>query len=95
MDLTVIQASDGRKGVIVLFWRWEVKVEPLYAEPNYIDVRIEEGDDKTWRFTGMYGEFRWEDKYKTWHMIRDLHGQHNLPWLIMGDMNEIFFSNEK
>ena len=48
-----------------------------------------------WRLTGIYGEPRWEDKYKTWDRLRVIHQNNNLPWLIMGDLNEILFGHEK
>jgi hypothetical protein len=43
----------------------------------------------------MYGESRWEDKYKTWDKIRELNNQYVLPWVIIGDLNEILYSHEK
>jgi hypothetical protein len=43
----------------------------------------------------MYGESRWEDKYKTWDKVRELNAQYNLPWVIIGDLNEILYSHEK
>ena len=43
----------------------------------------------------MYGEPRWEDKHMTWDKIRELNAQHNLPWAIIGDLNEILFNHEK
>ena len=43
----------------------------------------------------MYGEFRWENKYKTWDRMRHLHHAHNLPWLLSGDLNKIQSLHEK
>jgi endonuclease/exonuclease/phosphatase family metal-dependent hydrolase len=54
-----------------------------------------ESTSKVWRLTGTYGEPRWEDKYKTWDKLRELNQNNNLPWLIVGDFNEILFSTEK
>jgi hypothetical protein len=45
--------------------------------------------------TGVYGEPKWEDKYKTWDLLRSLKPNHNWPWLVFGDFNEILFSHEK
>jgi exonuclease III len=95
LDVNIIQPSDGRRGGLVMMWKKEVKLHQIYACPNYIDVRIEEENNKIWRFTGMYGEFRWADKYKTWDRLRSIHQQNNLPWLIMGDLNEILYVHEK
>ena len=78
-----------------MLWKIEVKLHQIFACPNYIDVRIEEEDNKVWRFTGIYGEFRWADKYKTWDRLRSIHQQNTLPWLVLGDLNEILYSHEK
>jgi hypothetical protein len=72
MDFKVVQPSDGRRGGLALFWKKEIKLTLLFSDPNYIDVSITEGE-LVWRFTGMYGEFRWADKYKIWDMFRNLH----------------------
>jgi hypothetical protein len=79
----------------MLCWKREVKIEQILSHPKYIDVKIVEGPNKTWRFTGIYGEPRWEDKYKTWDRIRELKNNSSLPWIILGDFNEILFSHEK
>jgi hypothetical protein len=79
----------------MLLWKKEINIQQLFSAPNYIDVQIQERPDKIWRLTGVYGEPRCEDKYKTWDRIRELHSQHNLPWVLIGDFNEILFSHEK
>jgi hypothetical protein len=45
MDLSIVQPSDGRP------WRYsddveerEIKIVQIFAEPNFIDVRVEEGE---------------------------------------------------
>jgi hypothetical protein len=43
----------------------------------------------------IYGEFQCLDKYKTCERTCILHEQHNLPWLIVGDFNEIIYSHDK
>jgi hypothetical protein len=54
-----------------------------------------ESTNKIWRLTGIYGEPRWEDKFKTWGKMRELKHSNNLPWIILGDFNEIIDSTEK
>jgi hypothetical protein len=76
-------------------WQSEIHVQPICACPNYIDVRIVEEVDKEWRFTGLYGEFKWAEKYKTWDRIKSIKQNNTLPWLIMGDLNEIMYEHEK
>jgi hypothetical protein len=76
-------------------WRRGITIQQIYAAPNYIDVSIHEGPNKIWRLTGIYGEPKWEDKYKTWDKIRELRSQCNLPWVLIGDFNEILYATEK
>jgi hypothetical protein len=80
---------------LLLLWKKEISIQQIFSAPNYIDVQINEGPNKVWRLTGIYGEPRWEDKYKTWDKIRELKNNSNLPWILLGDFNEILFSHEK
>jgi hypothetical protein len=95
MDYKIVNPSTTRSGGVMLLWEKEINIQQLFSTPNYMDVQIQERPDKIWRLTGVYGEPRWEDKYKTWDRIRELHSQHNLPWVLIGDFNEILFSHEK
>ena len=61
----------------------------------HIDVTIEEKDVYKWRFTGIYGEPKMEKKEETWRLLRNLHHQEKLPWVCMGDFNEILYNFEK
>jgi hypothetical protein len=95
MDFKIVNPSTNRSGGVILFWKKEINIQQLFSAPNYIDVQIQESPEKIWRLTGMYGESRWEDKYKTWDKVRELNAQYNLPWVIIGDLNEILYSHEK
>jgi hypothetical protein len=95
MDFKIVNPTTTRSGGVILFWKREVKIEQIYSHPKYIDVRVVESPSKIWRMTGIYGEPRWDDKYMTWDRIRALKNNSNLPWIILGDFNEIMFSHEK
>jgi hypothetical protein len=60
---------------------------------NYIDAMVQGGVE--WRFTGVYGEPRWEHKQKTWEMLCSLHTSVARPWVVAGDFNEILYNEEK
>jgi hypothetical protein len=92
-DKSIIFESDGQSGGLLMLWRNNVKIIGRAATKNYIDVIIE--DDITWRFTGFYGEPSWGQKHISWEALRTLHGQVALPWLVLGDFNEILFNYEK
>jgi hypothetical protein len=95
MDCQIVNPSNGRSGGLIVFWKKEIKIELIFSAPKYIDVRVIESTNKVWRLTGIYGEPRWEDKFKTWDKLRELNQTNNLPWLVLGDFNEILFSSEK
>jgi hypothetical protein len=95
MDFKIVNPSDGRSGGVILLWKKEIVIQQIFSAPKYIDVKVVEGPDKEWRLTGIYGEPRWQDKYKTWDKMRELKGHNNLPWVVIGDFNEIAFLHEK
>jgi hypothetical protein len=95
MDHKFVVTSDGRSGGPLLLWKKEVTVNLQFKMENFIDVIIGSGLDNIWRFTGLYGEPKWQDKYKTWQYLCDLHAQSTMPWAIMGDFNEILYPFEK
>jgi hypothetical protein len=75
MDFKIVNPSDGRTGGIMLLWKREVKIQQNNLAPKYIDVKVVDGQSGEWRLNGMYGEPRWQDKYKTWDKIRELKPQ--------------------
>ncbi|XP_010230168.1 uncharacterized protein LOC104582375 [Brachypodium distachyon] len=89
----LIHESDGHSGGLLLMWKKECKIKVHDITANFIDVAVE--DVVEWRLTGFYGEPKWEDKYKSWDYLRDLHGRRDSAWLVLGDFNEILFSWEK
>jgi hypothetical protein len=74
------EESAPKQGIKwMALWRRDVTIEQIISAPKYIDVKVIESPDKVWRFTGFYGELKWEDKYKSWDKLRELNGQFNLP----------------
>jgi hypothetical protein len=92
-DHLIIHESDGRSGSLLLIWKKEVSVQCQGVSRYYVDVTIKVEEE--WRLTGIYGEPRWEHKHLTWEAMRSLHSGSDLPWLMLGDFNEILFPHEK
>ncbi|XP_074306422.1 uncharacterized protein LOC141641666 [Silene latifolia] len=54
-------------------------------------IHEETGD---WRVTGFYGWPVVADRHLSWKLLRILGSQSSLPWMCIGDYNEILFADE-
>ena len=63
---------------------------------SHINVVVcDSPSSKPWRATGFYGHPNTNKRYISWHLLDSLSTQCNLPWVVLGDFNEILYSNEK
>ncbi|CAL1356041.1 unnamed protein product [Linum trigynum] len=88
-------SRGGRAGGVSIWWSEEVKAEVIEESQNYMDLKVEEGHDKVWRFTGIYGWAEGRDKHRTLELIRERARQWNGPWICGGDFNQILSDREK
>jgi hypothetical protein len=97
MEHMEVVDCEGKGGGLAVLWRRDVDVVVRGKSKYYIDMEVSVTGESAWRFTGMYGEPHADIKYKTWDVLRKLHGENaaGLPWLCAGDFNEILFHHEK
>ncbi|KAL6181024.1 hypothetical protein ACLB2K_047682 [Fragaria x ananassa] len=88
--------SAGLSGGLGMFWNGDVKVIIGSSSLHHIDAEID-GDpgNPRWRLTGFYGWPRTEDRDRSLQLLRDLSDLNPLPWVVVGDLNEILNSGEK
>jgi hypothetical protein len=94
-DHMIMSDSDGRSGGLLMLWRNDLNVTSSRVHNNYLDIRIDEGSNVAWRISGIYGEPRGDQKHLTWGYMRDLKAMVDLPWVLLGDFNEILIGAEK
>lgn len=87
--------ARGHSGGLALLWDAEIDVTLQSYSRNHIDVVVEEGEGKRWRFTGVYGVPRRYQQRETWNLLRTLAAQSSLPWCLAGDFNCITAGREK
>lgn len=77
----------------MMLWNKEVVIQQLDVSQYYIDVVV--WDVEEWRLTRIYGEPSWDHKDRTWVALRSLKEKSSLPWMVLGDLNEILYNHEK
>ena len=61
----------------------------MNSSKRYIDTVIDHGMNDAWRFTGFYGNPDTANRGNSWSLLRDLSSQFSIPWVCLGDFNEI------
>ncbi|XP_074302488.1 uncharacterized protein LOC141634059 [Silene latifolia] len=85
--------SAGRSGGLAFMWKKDIDCSFVSASMHHMDFHVREGE-KEWQITGFYGWPAVSDRHLSWDLLRLLHEQSSLPWLCIGDFNEILYSTE-
>lgn len=84
----------GRSGGLSILWMCNVKLSISGYSQNFIDIVIKDQTNK-WRFTGYYGLPERHRRRAAWNLLRALALKSDLPWLYMGDYNDLASDDEK
>ena len=88
-------SSKGRKGGLALLWKVKVVVNTQTYSPNHIDAIIRIQGTPPWRLTGIYRHSEKERNAETWRFMRHLYACGTLPWMCLGNFNDILTFDEK
>ncbi|KAK9951150.1 hypothetical protein M0R45_006609 [Rubus argutus] len=74
-----------------------VDVHVRAKDTYFIDVVVngQNPNVASWHLTGFYGHPTHTERHRSWATLRTLSDADSLPWLILGDCNEIVSSLEK
>ena len=87
--------SDRRSGGLGMFWKSECNLHIWTFSPNHIDAHILPNSQQPWRITGFYGRREGHRMHELWQLLRHLQARSSLPWIFMGDFNDVLHSSEK
>ncbi|XP_073051725.1 uncharacterized protein [Primulina eburnea] len=85
----------GRSGGIGVLWRKSEQVTVTNYSSNHVDLRVSDDMNGEWRCTGYYGYPERTRRRDSWNLIRSLAAQSNLPWLCIGDYNDMLSTEDK
>ncbi|KAM3692992.1 hypothetical protein ACJW31_08G131500 [Castanea mollissima] len=85
----------GRRGGLAMLWKDEVNLHIQTYSPHHIDAIIRTNPRSPWRIIGFYGYPEESHKHNSWNLLRYLHSRMSMPWVCIGDYNEILSSDEK
>ncbi|XP_019190614.1 PREDICTED: uncharacterized protein LOC109185072 [Ipomoea nil] len=87
--------SSGLSGGLALLWRANNTARLISYSTNYVDVEVTMPGFEKWRMTGFYDFSQRGQRRDSWSLIRTLAGRSNLPWVMIGDFNDLLFQSEK
>ena len=92
----LIVPSRGSSGGLALFWKDDIQFNVIKYSPSNIDAEVNSGDGLGWwHLTGFYGQLETSLRYESWSLLRYLSDLSQLPWLTIGDFNELMCSSKK
>lgn len=95
LDNVHIVSRHNTGGGLALFWSKDINLHVLDSSTSHIDAVVNPGVDDVWRITGFYGNpvtANWEH---SWALLKHLCLKLDLPWICVGDFNEIVRAEEK
>lgn len=85
----------GRSGGLALLWQDKNQVKLMGFSQNHIDVRVNMDQGISWRLTGLYEEPNRTLRCTAWDLLRNLSRDSNLPWCVIGDVNNVTETRDK
>lgn len=87
---------NGRQGGLCIVWQVHLKIQVIVANQNLIHVCVlSDSTPNHWMFTGIYGPPHQPTRKYFGENLANLIPPHDLPWLLMGDFNDITCQEEK
>lgn len=87
---------DGLSSGLSLLWKPNTQVHVQNFSRWFIDAHIVCADiGLKWRLTGFYSHPNTSKREETWTLLESFGCSNTMPWLCLGDFNEIISRREK
>ncbi|XP_019168831.1 PREDICTED: uncharacterized protein LOC109164736 [Ipomoea nil] len=81
-------------GGLALLWKKNNTARLLSYSKNYVDVEVVIME-KIWRMTCFYGFPQRHRRREAWQLLTGLRDKSTLPWVALGDFNDLLYQREK
>ncbi|XP_057440277.1 uncharacterized protein LOC130732189 [Lotus japonicus] len=89
-------SGRSRAGGLCLFWREGLEVEFISSSLNHILRMVTDPDtSSSVQVLAIYGWPEEHNKWRTWDLVRRYKPDDSVPWLCIGDFNEVLSPNDK
>lgn len=85
----------GHKGGLGVLWRSKDVAQVDGFSKWHVDLLVILKDEMPYRMTLFYGYADRNERHKSWSLLRQLAASSALPWVILGDFNELLYMSEK
>uniref|UniRef100_A0A803NML1 Reverse transcriptase domain-containing protein n=1 Tax=Cannabis sativa TaxID=3483 RepID=A0A803NML1_CANSA len=86
----------GLSGGLMLLWKDDIDVTLQYYNTNVFDGYMAVSNGPKWHFTAFYGEPAVHNRHTSWTLLKRLKDVAPLlPWMVIGDFNEILSNHDK
>jgi hypothetical protein len=86
---------SGTRGGLAILWKEEIQVTVQSSSVAHIDATFRVIGITGWHFIGFYGHPETAKRGDSWILLKRLQQYDDMPWLVVGDFNEILEASEK
>lgn len=85
----------GRSGGSILVWYDEINIQVLDISPNWIHVLLHLDSEKNVLLSFIYGHQNPQYRYVLWDFMKSVAAVNEIPWLLIRDINQILYPQDK
>ncbi|XP_074352714.1 uncharacterized protein LOC141691861 [Apium graveolens] len=85
----------GHSGGLAIFWRNNVNCEVTSYSRNHVNVNFSNNETAAWSLSYFYGFLESQNRKNSWDLLRRLAELTRLPWMVIGDFNDLLAPEDK
>ena len=96
LDGAIFANSIGLSGGLWILWDSDqVEISELASIEQEIHVIVNSASKPPWLLSAIYANPRLAERLLLWENLESMASLHSLPWVIIGDFNEVLIGEDK